>query len=187
MTLTTSGTESRRAASRKAGTLAEVIFYGIGECALGQVLVARSGKGVCAILLGDNREKLRADLAKRFPAAMLVSDKAFIQEELSKVIRFVGDPSERLDFQLDMRGTPTQRRVWRRLRSIAAGKTMTYLEIAKSFGEPRAVRVIANACAANSIALAIPCHRVIRSNGGLAGYRWGIKRKRELLRREAAA
>jgi O-6-methylguanine DNA methyltransferase len=160
----------------------DVISYAAGECALGQVLVARSAVGVCAILLGDDCDALEADLAYRFPKVPLVANGAAIHDDLAKVVRFVDRPAEGLDLSLDTRGTPLQRRVWEKLRAISLGRTVSYTELARSIASPRA---IARACAANPIALAVPCHRVVRSNGDLAGYRWGINRKRELIRREA--
>jgi O-6-methylguanine DNA methyltransferase len=161
----------------------EVFFHATGECAVGKVLVARSVKGVCAILLGDDTAQLEADLAARFPKVTLVANEAMVRGDLAKVIRFVEDPAEGLNLPLDMRGTPLQRRVWEKMRAIPVGRTVSYLELGRWIG-PLAARVVANACAANPIALAIPCHRVIRSDGDLAGFRWGIERKRELIRRE---
>jgi methylated-DNA-[protein]-cysteine S-methyltransferase/AraC family transcriptional regulator of adaptative response/methylated-DNA-[protein]-cysteine methyltransferase len=165
----------------------DILFYASGECELGQVLIARSTKGVCAILLGDDHLQLANDLARRFPKATLVANKAMVQQDLAKVTCFVAKPAEGLDLELDMRGTPIQRRVWEKLRAIPLGRTVTYSELARWLAAPTAARAIGAACAANPIALAIPCHRVIRSDGGLAGYRWGIHRKRELLNKEAAA
>jgi len=165
----------------------DILSYATGECALGQVLVARSIKGVCAILLGDDHDELEADLAARFPQAKLVANEAVVHDDLAKVIRFVDKPAEGLRLTLDMRGTPLQRRVWEKLRAIPVGRTVTYMELARWIGSPAAAGMIAGACAANPIALAIPCHRVVRSGGDLAGYRWGIERKRELIRKEAMA
>jgi AraC family transcriptional regulator, regulatory protein of adaptative response / methylated-DNA-[protein]-cysteine methyltransferase len=165
----------------------ETIVHATGECALGHVLVARSGAGVCAILLGDEPHELEADLAARFPKALLVANAAIVHADLAKLIDFVDKPSEGLRFALDMRGTPFQRRVWETLRTVPAGTTATYSELARWVGSPASARALAGACAANPIALAIPCHRVVRSNGDLAGYRWGIERKRELIRKETMA
>jgi AraC family transcriptional regulator, regulatory protein of adaptative response / methylated-DNA-[protein]-cysteine methyltransferase len=163
----------------------DTISYTTSESALGSVLVARSVSGVCAILIGADDDKLVADLAARFPEAELVANETVVRDDLVKVIRFVDDPSEGLDLPLDLRGTPFQRRVWATLRTIPVGSTMTYTEVARSIGAPNAVRAVASACASNPIALAIPCHRVVGSDGDLTGYRWGVERKHELLKKEA--
>jgi AraC family transcriptional regulator, regulatory protein of adaptative response / methylated-DNA-[protein]-cysteine methyltransferase len=165
----------------------EVISYATNESALGQVLVARSTSGVCAVLLGADDEGLVTDLTGRFPKANLVANEDAVHDDLAKVVRFVEKPSRGLDLTLDLRGTPFQRRVWDTLRAIPAGVTITYGELARSIGEPHSVRAVAAACASNPIALAVPCHRVVGSNGDLTGYRWGIERKRGLLEKEAAA
>ncbi len=170
-----------------AATHAEAISYAIRKCALGQVLVARSVTGVCAILIGADRKELEADLAARFPEAILIMDEAVVHDDLAKVIRFMDRPADDLDLPLDIRGTPFQRRVWDALRAIPLGTTMTYSDLARRLDAPTSARAIAGACAANPIALAVPCHRVVRSNGGLAGYRWGIERKRRLIEKEAMA
>jgi AraC family transcriptional regulator, regulatory protein of adaptative response / methylated-DNA-[protein]-cysteine methyltransferase len=163
----------------------DVISYAAGECALGRVLIARSAAGVCAILSGDAHEELAEDLATRFPKAELVADEAVVREDLARVIRFVDKPSEGLYLPLDMRGTAFQRRVWEKLRAIPAGRTVTYMELARWISPLASSRSVAGACAANSIALAVPCHRVVGSNGDLTGYRWGIERKRQLIKKEA--
>jgi AraC family transcriptional regulator, regulatory protein of adaptative response / methylated-DNA-[protein]-cysteine methyltransferase len=165
----------------------DILTYATGECALGRVLVARSIKGVCAILLGADHDELEADLAARFPQATLVANEPVVHDDLAKVIRFAERPAEGLHLTLDMRGTPLQRRVWEKLRAIRVGRTVTYMELARWIGYPASARVVAGACAANPIALAIPCHRVVRTDGDLAGYRWGIERKRELIRKEGMA
>ena len=165
----------------------DTISYATGDCALGQVLVARSVKGVCAVLIGAGRDELEIDLASRFPEAKLVADEAVVHDDLAKVFRFVEKPAEGLYFPLDMRGTPFQRRVWEKLRAIPVGRTVTYTELAYWVGPLTSARAVAGACAANPIALAVPCHRVVHSNGELAGYRWGVERKREMIRREAMA
>jgi AraC family transcriptional regulator of adaptative response/methylated-DNA-[protein]-cysteine methyltransferase len=165
----------------------DILCYATGECTLGRVLVARSVNGVCAILMGADHDELEADLAARFPQATLVANEAVVHDDLAKVIRFVDKPAEGLHLTLDMRGTPLQRRVWEKLRTISVGRTVTYTELARWISPLASARVIAGACAANPIALAIPCHRVVRTDGDLAGYRWGIERKRELIRREAMA
>jgi AraC family transcriptional regulator, regulatory protein of adaptative response / methylated-DNA-[protein]-cysteine methyltransferase len=174
-------------AAAQADGAVETFSYGIGGCALGQVLLARSDWGVCAILLGAGREELEADLAARFPKVRLVADAAAVRDDLAKVIRFVDKPAEGLNLTLDMRGTALQRRVWEKLRAISVGRTVTYGEVARWVGALTSPRAVARACAANPIALAVPCHRVIRNDGELAGYRWGIDRKREMIRKEAKA
>jgi O-6-methylguanine DNA methyltransferase len=165
----------------------DTISYATGESALGRVLVARSISGVCAILIGAHDNELVTDLAARFPEAKLVPDEADVQADLAKVTRFVDKPTEGLDLPLDLRGTPFQRRVWEALRAIPVGTTVTYSELANSIGAPNAVRAVAGACAANPIALAVPCHRVVGSDGDLTGYYWGVERKRELIKKEATA
>ena len=164
----------------------DIISYAISECALGHVLVARAAAGVCAILIGT-AEDLEEDLAARFGKAGLVKNEAIVHDDLVKVIRFVDRPAEGLELPLDLRGTPFQRRVWEKLRAIPLGRTVTYLELARWVGPLTSARAVASACAANPIALAVPCHRVVRSNGDLANYRWGVERKRELIRKEAVA
>jgi AraC family transcriptional regulator of adaptative response/methylated-DNA-[protein]-cysteine methyltransferase len=166
---------------------ADVICYAIAESALGRVLVARSTCGVCAVLLGADDATLVTDLTTRFREAELVANEDAVHDDLAKVIRFADKPSRGLDLTLDLRGTPFQRRVWETLPAIPVGITMTYGELARAMGEPHSVRAVAAACGSNPIALAVPCHRVVGSNGDLTGYRWGIERKRELLEKEAAA
>jgi AraC family transcriptional regulator of adaptative response/methylated-DNA-[protein]-cysteine methyltransferase len=171
---------------RAGGTNAEIRFA-VGRCSLGDIVVANSQRGVCAILLGDDPEQLVRDLQDQFPnAALIGSDPAF-EELVARVVAFVEAPSLGLDLPLDIRGTAFQERVWRALRATRPGDTVSYAEIAKRIGRPSAVRAVAQACAKNHIAVAIPCHRVVRSDGGLSGYRWGIERKRELLERELSA
>ena len=163
------------------GVTADPLFYATSRCELGEVLVARSSEGVCAVLIGDTDEELEADLAARFPTSTLHADEIAVRDDLAKVVRFMEKPAQGLDLILDMRGTPFQRRVWEGLRAIAVGKTVTYVELARSISPLSSPRAVARACAANPIALAIPCHRVIRGSGELGGYRWGGERKRELL------
>ena len=177
-------------ADEPANAATDVFFFGVGDSALGKVLLARSAKGVCAILLGDEAGELEADLASRFPEAALVANEVMVCDDLAKVIRYAEKPSEGLDLTLDMRGTPLQRRIWEQIRAIPVGETMSYMHLARLINNvyPKvAARVVANACAANPIALAVPCHRVIRTDGELAGYRWGIERKRDLIEKEALA
>ena len=165
----------------------ETISYATNECSLGQVLIARSAKGVCAILIGADHNELEADLAARFPKARLVTYEAVVLDDLTIVKKFMDNPAEGFYLPLDMRGTPFQRRVWEKLRAIPLGRTVTYTDVAYWVGPLTSARAVAGACASNPIALAIPCHRVVRSNGDLAGYRWGVERKREMIRREARA
>jgi AraC family transcriptional regulator, regulatory protein of adaptative response / methylated-DNA-[protein]-cysteine methyltransferase len=165
----------------------DTISYATSESALGRVLVARSVSGVCAILIGADDNESVTDLAARFPEAKLVVDEGVVQDDLAKVTRFVDKPTEGLDLPLDLRGTPFQRRVWEALRTIPVGTTVTYSELANSIGAPNAVRAVAGACAANPIALAVPCHRVVGSDGDLTGYYWDVERKRELIKKEATA
>ena len=164
---------------------AQEIAFATGDSSLGIVLVARSAHGICAILIGSEAHELAADLALRFPESTLVQDDRKPNGDLDKILRFIEVPAQGLDLDLDIHGTPFQRRVWDALCAIPTGRTVTYAALARRIGEPAAVRAVANACAANAIALAIPCHRVIRSDGTLSGYRWGEERKRALLAREA--
>lgn len=169
---------------RAGGTNAEIRFA-VGECSLGSILVARSERGVCAILLGDDPDALARDLQDRFPRATLIGGDPEFEDLVAQVVGFVEAPRLGLDLPLDVRGTAFQQRVWRALRDIPAGSTASYREIARRIGAPGSVRAVAHACATNPLAVAIPCHRVVRSDGGLAGYRWGVERKRALLDREA--
>lgn len=174
-------------AATHADVAVDILSYGTGECALGRVLVARSVNGVCAVLIGADHDELEADLAARFRHATLVANEAVVHDDLAKVIRFVDNPAAGLHLTLDMRGTPLHRRVWEKLRAIPVGRTVTYMELARWISPLTSARVIAGACATNPIALAIPCHRVVRTDGDLADYRWGTERKRELIRKERAA
>ncbi|MEX2124673.1 MAG: bifunctional DNA-binding transcriptional regulator/O6-methylguanine-DNA methyltransferase Ada [Woeseia sp.] len=169
---------------RKGGANMEIRFA-VGECALGSILVAQSDRGVCAILLGDDPDALTRDLQDQFPQANLIGGDADFERLIARVVGFVEAPDLGFDLPLDVRGTAFQQRVWQALREIPAGATASYSDIAKRIGAPRAVRAVATACASNMLAVAIPCHRVIRNDGALSGYRWGVERKRELLQREA--
>jgi AraC family transcriptional regulator of adaptative response/methylated-DNA-[protein]-cysteine methyltransferase len=171
----------------RAGGANTEIRFAIGECSLGSILVASSERGVCAILLGDDPDALARDLQDRFPQARLIGGDAEFETLVAKVVGFVEAPALGLDLPLDVRGTAFQQRVWRALREIPAGKTVSYADIAGRIGAPKSVRAVAQACAANAIAVAIPCHRVVRNDGALSGYRWGVARKRALLERESAA
>jgi AraC family transcriptional regulator of adaptative response/methylated-DNA-[protein]-cysteine methyltransferase len=161
------------------------IRFAIGECSLGSILVAQSERGVCAILLGNDPEELARDLQDRFPQADLIGGDAEFERLIAKVVGFVEAPRLGLDLPLDVQGTAFQQRVWQALRQIPAGKTASYADIASRIGSPKSVRAVAQACGANTLAVAIPCHRVVRTDGGLSGYRWGVERKRTLLEREA--
>jgi AraC family transcriptional regulator, regulatory protein of adaptative response / methylated-DNA-[protein]-cysteine methyltransferase len=163
------------------------IWFALGQASLGSILVARSDKGVCAILLGDDPEALVRDLQDRFPRANLVGGDREFEQLVSRVVGLVEAPRTGLDLPLDIRGTAFQQRVWNALRKIPVGSTASYTDIAKRIGAPQSVRAVAQACAANALAVAIPCHRVVRNDGALSGYRWGIERKHALLEREAAA
>lgn len=165
----------------------DILLHAIGDTELGKVLIARSARGVCAILIGDSAEELTADLADRFPQATLIVSEAEIQDDLAKVRRYLENPTEGLHLTLDIRGTPFQRRVWEKLKTISVGRTVSYRELSQVISPNANPRAVARACATNPIALAIPCHRVVRSNGDLAGYRWGIERKRILIQKEAMA
>ena len=163
------------------------IRFAIGECSLGSILVARSDQGVCAIMLGDDPDGLIRDLQAKFPRAELIGGDAEFEAMVARVVGYVEAPALGLDLPLDVQGTAFQQRVWRALRDIPAGTTASYTEIAKRIGAPASVRAVAQACGANPLAVAIPCHRVVRHDGGLSGYRWGVERKRALLAREAGA
>lgn len=169
---------------RTGGDGAEIRFA-LGQCSLGAILVAATDKGICAIALGDDPDALLRDLQDRFPKAKLIGGDEDFEKLVATVVGFVETPSQGLDLPLDIRGTAFQQRVWEALRTIPAGTTASYAEIAKRIGRPRAVRAVAQACANNVIAVAIPCHRVVRNDGALSGYRWGVARKRALLDREA--
>jgi AraC family transcriptional regulator of adaptative response/methylated-DNA-[protein]-cysteine methyltransferase len=164
-----------------------VLRFAVGECSLGSILVAASDKGVCAIQLGDDPDALVRDLQDRFPKARLIGADPDFERLVGQVIGFVEAPAQGLDLPLDVRGTAFQQRVWQALREIPAGSTASYAEIARRIGQPTAVRAVAQACASNGIAVAIPCHRVVRNDGALSGYRWGVERKRALLAMESAA
>jgi AraC family transcriptional regulator, regulatory protein of adaptative response / methylated-DNA-[protein]-cysteine methyltransferase len=165
----------------------EMIKFATGKSELGTILIARSAAGVCAILIGDETDALEGDLASEFTNAEFVRDDIALRVDLDKVLTFIKNPAEGLDLPLDIRGTSFQRRVWDALLGVRVGYKITYAALATRIGEPSAVRAVAGACAANAIALAIPCHRVVGSDGALAGYRWGMERKQALLAKEAEA
>jgi AraC family transcriptional regulator of adaptative response/methylated-DNA-[protein]-cysteine methyltransferase len=163
------------------------ITFAVGECALGAILVASTQKGVCAIALGEDADALVRELQDRFPAAELRGGDADFEAMVARIVGLVEVPGTEMDLPLDIRGTAFQQRVWQALRAIPPGSTATYTEIAAAIGAPSSVRAVAQACAANTLAVAIPCHRVVRSDGALSGYRWGVARKAQLLEREARA
>ena len=170
----------------RSGGSGETLRFALGQCSLGAILVACSDQGVAAILLGDDPDALLRDLQDRFSGADLVGGDAGFERLVAQVIAFVEAPRTGLTLPLDIRGTAFQQRVWEALRLIPPGATASYAQIATRLGAPAAVRAVAGACAANPLAVAIPCHRVVRSDGGLSGYRWGVARKQALLEREAA-
>lgn len=169
----------------KAGGDGSKIYFALAVCSLGTVLVAKSPIGVCAILLGDDPEQLLNDLQDKFPKAEFIGGNDEFEQLIAKVVGFIEAPEIGLDLPLDIRGTAFQQRVWQALRDIPTGKTLSYSEVAEKIGQPKAVRAVASACAANMLAVAIPCHRVVRNNGDLSGYRWGIDRKQALLLKES--
>lgn len=161
------------------------IEFSIERCSLGHVLVAATPAGLCAVLLGDDREALQAELQRRFPEVTLVPAGSALQRQASRVRRAIEQPTRKVTLPLDLHGTAFQQRVWRALQRIPSGRTTSYGQLARSLGMPRAVRAVASACGANPVAVLIPCHRVLGSDGKLTGYRWGLQRKRALLEREA--
>ncbi|MNZ70770.1 Bifunctional transcriptional activator/DNA repair enzyme Ada [compost metagenome] len=161
------------------------IRFAVGQCSLGAIVVAQSERGVCAILLGDDPDTLVRDLQDKFRQANLIGADPQFEQLIAKVVGFIEAPALGLDLPLDVRGTAFQERVWKALREIPVGSTASYAEIARRIGAPKAFRAVAQACGANNLAVAIPCHRVVRSDGDLSGYRWGVERKRQLLARES--
>ena len=171
----------------RAGGSGASIRFAIGACSLGAILVAATDKGICAILMGDDPDLLARDLQDRFPQAELRGAEADFEATVATVVGFVESPAIGFDLPLDVRGTAFQQRVWQALRAIPAGSTVSYAELAERVGVPSGARAIAGACAANPVAVAIPCHRVVRQDGSISGYRWGVERKAALLKREGAA
>lgn len=169
----------------RAGGEGMEIRFAVGECSLGSILVAATGRGVCAILLGDDPQALVHDLERRFAKAEIVGADAGFEALVAKAVGLVEDPRVGVDLPLDVRGTAFQQRVWQALRQVPAGRTTSYAELARRLGQPNATRAVAQACAANPVAIAIPCHRVVRTDGDVSGYRWGVERKRALLAKEA--
>ena len=173
-------------ARRRKGS-GETIRFVTVSTPLGWALVAATARGICMTALSDDRDSLAVALQQRFPRAELIAEDAQLKGWADRIVRFITAPDQNLDLPLDIRGTAFQARVWRALQKIPLGKTASYTEIAATLGQPKAVRAVAQACAANKLALIVPCHRVIRSDGELGGYRWGLERKRALLARERAA
>ncbi len=184
---TSSATLGMRPTTFRSGGEGETIRFAVGECSLGSILVAATDKGVCAILLGDDPEMLVRDVQDRFRNATFVGGDQAFDALVAAAVGLVESPGHGVALPLDVRGTAFQQRVWQALREIPAGTTASYAEIARRLGAPRSVRAVAQACAANPVAVVIPCHRVVRHDGSLSGYRWGIERKRALLDREVAS
>jgi AraC family transcriptional regulator of adaptative response/methylated-DNA-[protein]-cysteine methyltransferase len=176
-----------RARDYRAGGAGAIIRFAVGQCSLGAILVAQSQRGICAILLGNDPDALVRDLQDQFPNAQFIGGDGEFEQLVAQVVGFIEAPSISLRLPLDVQGTAFQERVWQALREIPPGTTVSYAQIAERIGSPKAVRAVAQACGANHIAVAIPCHRVVRRDGDISGYRWGVDRKRELLRREANA
>lgn len=176
------GVRDREKARPRAGE--DEIRFVIGESTLGLVMVATSARGVCSVMLGDERDPLHRELVIQFPDAALIQGGPEAEAVSKDIIAYLESPTKHLNMSLDLRGTDFQRRVWKALREIPVGETVSYTELADRVGRPRAVRAVARACAANSLAVVIPCHRVVRRDGSLSGYRWGTERKRALLVRE---
>jgi AraC family transcriptional regulator of adaptative response/methylated-DNA-[protein]-cysteine methyltransferase len=168
-------------------TATEVIQFRISQGSLGWILIASSAKGICAVILGEDRRVLTVDLRDRFPRAKLIAGDPEFERMAEKVVRAVDAPESRLNLPLDLRRTPFQQHVWQVLREIPLGSTASYQEIARKIGMSKTAQDVAEVCGTNPLAVIVPCHRVIRSDGGLAGYHWGIKRKRALLEREKVA
>lgn len=168
---------------RKGGAGME-LQYAIARCSLGAILVAATARGICAIDIGDDPDLLVTSLLDRFPRALIVEGDPAFDQLVIMAVALAEEPAKACELPLDIRGTAFQQRVWETIRKIPSGETMTYTELAQRIGQPRAARAVARACGANSIAIAIPCHRIVRTDGSLSGYRWGIARKRVLLDRE---
>lgn len=179
-----SATLGMRPRDYRAGGANVTIKFAVGECSLGSILVAQTERGICAILLGDDPDALARDLQDQFPRAHFIGGDREFERIVATVVGFVDSPRAGLNLPLDIRGTAFQQRVWHALRNVPPGQTITYTELAQRIGAPNAVRAVAGACASNALAVAIPCHRVIRRDGSLSGYRWGVERKRALLDKE---
>ena len=168
----------------RAGGANTEIRFAIGECSLGSILVAQSARGICAILMGDDPEALAREFQDQFTSACLVGGDEEFEQLVARVVGLVEEPMSGLELPLDIRGTAFQQRVWQALRKIPVGQTISYSELARRIGSPKSARAVAGACAANVLAVAIPCHRVVHQDGSISGYRWGVERKRTLLERE---
>jgi AraC family transcriptional regulator of adaptative response/methylated-DNA-[protein]-cysteine methyltransferase len=173
-------------AARRGGE-GELIRTAFADCPFGRLLIGATDKGVCFLGFAEPDDALMGDLRRRFPRARIASDDTGLREILDAVLSFLKEPKQALDLPLDLRGTVFQQRVWRTLCQIPLGETRTYGELARMMEHPKAVRAVARSCAANPVALAVPCHRVIGGDGALTGYRWGVPRKKALLERERAA
>ena len=165
----------------------EEIHFAFDTFSLGMLLVAATDKGIAAILLGDGRDELRRELVYAFPQARLVADDAGLADKAAKIVAFLDAPNQELDLPLDIRGSAQEQAVWQALRNVPAGQTITYGQIAKSLAFPATAQDVGAACAANVLAVAIPCHRVVKADGSISGYRWGVQRKRKLINLEAVA
>jgi len=165
----------------------EAVRFATARTTLGAIVAAATRKGLCAVLLGDDPTRLVHDLQERYPEAELTGGDADFERLVARVIGLIETPGGADDLPLDVRGSVFQQQVWVALRAIPSGATLSYAEVARSIGRPASARAVAQACASNALAVAIPCHRVVRTDGGLSGYRWGVERKRELLSRERAA
>lgn len=168
----------------RAGGRDIAVWFAVGVCSLGDILVAESARGVCAILLGDNPQTLIENLQDNFPHAQLLGNDEDFEKRVATIVGFVDQPGGHLALPLDIRGTAFQQRVWHALRAIPVGETLSYSCVAEKIGSPKSVRAVARACAANLLAVAIPCHRVVKNSGAISGYRWGVERKRALLEKE---
>ena len=165
----------------------EEIHFAFGKFSLGLVLITATGKGIAAILLGDGQDELHRELVYAFPQAHLVADETGLADNVAKIVAFLDAPHQGLDLPLDIRGSAQEQAVWQALRNVPAGQTITYGQIAKLLPLPATAQDVGAACAANVLAVAIPCHRVVKADGSISGYRWGVHRKRKLINREAVA
>lgn len=172
------------AKSYQTGGKDRLIYFALGQCTFGDILVAQSEKGVCAIFLGDDPQALINQLQDQFTHAELIGADPSFEQVVARVVGFIENPYQEIDLPLDIKGTAFQEQVWNALRDIPPGQTVSYSELAARIGKPKATRAVASACAANKLAVVIPCHRVVRNDGSLSGYRWGLDRKGQLLRHE---
>lgn len=165
--------------------VSDSLSFALGRCFLGTVLIAKSDKGLSAVFLGNTPDQLIKELYQQFPDMTINSDNKGMTRLLSDVIKFIEKPDQQSNFRLDVQGTDFQKQIWQELRQIPPGTTISYSQLAEQLGSPKAARAVANACAANKLAVLIPCHRVVRADGSLSGYRWGVDRKQKLLAKEA--